>query len=154
MLVISERNPRITPIFYHHKQGRAGYPYPVEVTTAGAFIADRWKAALARKNVNFLAHRGDMDWQIAKSGDAKAVGQYVAKIGGADSIAAEATLGQFKKARRGNRTPFQILADFIEAGDADDLALWHLWENVSRGKRALTSSHDLRKWTKMESENR
>lgn len=145
VLIISEKNPRITPLFYQRKQGRRKTPYPVEVVMPSDVIADRWKAALAQKNVDFLRDRGGLDWQTAD--DAHLVGRYVAKLGGGvGSIASETTLGAFKKARRGNRTPFQILADFMETGSEDDLRLWHTYEKISRGKRALTWSHGLRDW--------
>lgn len=145
VLVVSEKDPRTTPIFHQRKQGRRREPYPVEVTTPGAFIADRWAAGLAAKGVDFIPHLGGIDWETAR--DAVAVGQYVAKMsGGGDRLAAEATLGAFKKARSGNRTPFQILADCMEKGEKSDLSLWFEWERESRGKRALTWSKGMRKW--------
>lgn len=153
VLIISEKNPRITPLFYQRKQGRRKIPYPVEVVMPSDVIADRWKTALAQKNVDFLRDRGGLDWQTAAADDVHLVGRYVAKLGGGvESLASETTLGAFKKARRGNRTPFQILADFMTTGDEDDLRLWHTWEKVSRGKRALTWSRGLRDWAELEDE--
>lgn len=64
-------------------------------------------------------------------------------------IAAETTLGGFKKARKGNRTPFQILADIIENGEEKDLKLWGEYERVSKGRRALTWSVGLREWAQL-----
>lgn len=151
VLVVSEKDPALTPVVYQRRQGRKKTPYPVEILLPASFIGDRWHAGLAAKNVGFIVDRGGLDWQTAK--DVKAVSQYIAKMdNGADSLAAEATLGAFKKARRGNRSPFQILADFIETGDMDDLALWHQWEKVSFGKRALTWSLGLRDWAGLNAE--
>lgn len=56
----------------------------------------------------------------------------------------EAALGAHKQGRRGNRTPFQVLADVVAWGDADDLDLWHEWEQGSKGRRQITWSTGLR----------
>lgn len=150
VLVISEKDPATTPILYQRKQGRRRTPYPIEVTTASAFVADRWARGLAARGVDFIADRGGIDWQTAR--DAAAMGQYVSKIGqagGTDALANEATLGALKQARGENRTPFQILADVAATGDADDLRLWHQWEKGSHGRRALLWSHGLREWARL-----
>ena len=151
ILMVSEKDPSSTVIFHQRKQGRRRTPYPVEMFTPKQYLAQRWEKALAARGVDFLADRGGIDWEVARDGHA--VGRYVAKLGGAaegetqgQRIANEATLGAFKRARRDNRTPFQILADFAETGDADDLKLWHIWEKVSQGRRALLWSRNLRKW--------
>lgn len=148
VVVISEHDPAVTPIFHQRKQGRAKQPYPLEVTTSAEFVADRWAKGLAKKGVAFIAHKGGIDWQTAQSH--KAVAKYVAKLqSGTDGLAAEATLGGFKKARRGNRTPFQILADAVENGEEKDLKLWWQYEKASKGRRALTWSVGLRDWAKL-----
>lgn len=118
------------------------------MTTSAEFVADRWAKGLAKKGVAFIAHKGGIDWQTAQSH--KAVAKYVAKLqSGTDGLAAEATLGGFKKARRGNRTPFQILADAVENGEEKDLKLWWQYEKASKGRRALTWSVGLRDWAKL-----
>lgn len=148
VLVISEKDPTVTPVFFQRKQGLRKTPYPIEVQTSAEFVADRWARRLAKRGVDFVADKGGLDWETAK--DAKAIGNYVAKLQtGADSLSAEATLGGFKKARRGNRTPFQILADIIETGDADDIDIWYEYEKASKGKRALTWSKGLRNWANL-----
>lgn len=43
-----------------------------------------------------------------------------------------------------SRTPFQILADVVKTGDADDFALWEEYEQASKGRRALVWSPGLR----------
>lgn len=63
----------------------------------------------------------------------------------ARSMAAETTLGAFKKGRRtGNRTPFEMLANIDATGDLEDEPLWREWVHTSRGRRALTWSAGLR----------
>lgn len=151
IVVISEKDPAVTPIFYQRKQGRAKQPYPLEVTTSAEFVANRWAKGLAKHGIDFIPHKGGIDWQTAAN--FKAVGKYVAKLqSGADGLAAETTLGGFKKARRGNRTPFQILADLLETGDEADARLWWEYEKVSHGKRALTWSNGLREWASLDAE--
>ncbi len=49
-----------------------------------------------------------------------------------------------KQARGSNRTPFQILADFVANGEATDAELWREWENGSKGRRAITWSRGAR----------
>jgi hypothetical protein len=156
VLIISEKNPEITPIFRQRKQGRRKTPYPVEVVMPAAFIGERWGRALKRKKLDFLQDRGGLDWRTAKPGEAQALGDYVAKLGGASSaakraktaegVAKEATLGAFKKAKRGNRTPFQILADIGMMGDVEDIEIWEEYEQASKGKRAMSWSKGIRDW--------
>lgn len=151
VLIISDNDPAVTPVIWQRKQGRARKPYPPEVYMPADFIASRWSSALATKGIDFIKDRGGLDWQTAKPGDEKTLGQYVAKLGvkavnPVDGISKEVTLGGFKKARNGNRTPFQILEDVFAYGLAEDVKLWHTWEQVSRGRRALNWSVGLREW--------
>lgn len=62
----------------------------------------------------------------------------------AKSVAGEATLGQFKKGRKGNRAPFEVLQSVADDGDADDAAIWQEWTRVSRGKRQMWWSKGLK----------
>ena len=119
---------------------------PVATDELKERIFTRWEKALSRKGLTALKDSGGIDWQTAAIGDVEKLGTYVAKLGtsSADSLAKEATLGQFKKAKGENRTPFQILADIIKNGDMDDVELWWEYEGASKGKRALTWSRGLR----------
>ena len=69
-----------------------------------------------------------------------AIGDYATKFG----AALELTHGMQKRGRNGSRTPFQILADFANGGDCDDLKLWHEWEHGSKGRKQLTWSRGLK----------
>lgn len=151
VLIISDNDPSVTPLIWQRKQGRRRIPYPPEIYMPADFIAGRWAKALATRDIDFIKDRGGLDWQTAKPGDEKTLGQYVAKLGvkavnPIDGISKEVTLGGFKKARKGNRTPFQILEDVFAYGLAEDVELWHIWEKTSRGKRALNWSVGLREW--------
>ena len=74
---------------------------------------------------------------------ATAAGAYVAK-GGAWTPAEEMTRGDLKTGRAGSRTPFQILADYYQTGDARHRDLWREYSRVSRGMAAVRWSRGLR----------
>jgi hypothetical protein len=58
--------------------------------------------------------------------------------------ARELTGSATKRAGRGNRTPFGVLADLQAFGLADDVAIWREWEQGSRGRRAMSWSQGMR----------
>lgn len=151
-VMITERRPEVTPLFFQRKQGRRKLPYPVEMRMPADFVADTWEKALAKKGIGFLRNRGGMDWQTAKPSEALGLASYVGKMNAvvatdsAGQVASEATLGQFKRAKGSNMTPFQMLGDIALIGDADLVDLWREYERVSKGKRALTWSRGLRAW--------
>jgi hypothetical protein len=74
---------------------------------------------------------------------ATAAGTYVAK-GGDWTPAEEVTRGDLKTSRTGSRTPFQILADYYQTGDARDRALWREYSRVTRNLAAVRWSPGLR----------
>lgn len=143
VLVITRQSVYI-PIPTRHSKTRGDYDYrcPDDI------IAERWTRSLARKGIESVADQGGLDWDVAR--DAEAAAAYVAKFGQkarpADRISSELTLGAYKQARRGNRTPWQVLEDLICYGLADDYDIWQEYEQVSAGRRALTWSHGLRQW--------
>jgi Replication protein len=57
-----------------------------------------------------------------------------------------------KAAAAGNRAPFEILAALVDHGRAEDLAIWHEWEQASRGRRAMGFSKGFRERFCLESE--
>jgi hypothetical protein len=74
---------------------------------------------------------------------ATAAGAYVAKNGDW-TPAEEMTRGDLKTGRAGNRTPFQILADYFQTGDSHDRELWREYSRVTRGLAAVRWSRGLR----------
>jgi hypothetical protein len=74
------------------------------------------------------------------------LGDYFTKAvySGPQSAGFEATMGQHKQPKNGNRTPFAVLADVAANGEVVDLELWHEWEQASKGRRQLTWSDGLR----------
>lgn len=57
--------------------------------------------------------------------------------------------GQAKLARGGGRTPFQILSDALDNGEAADVYGWWEWEKASQGRRQIAWSKGLREWANM-----
>jgi hypothetical protein len=78
---------------------------------------------------------GDLSAYMGKSG------QYTPS----EAIAFEMT-GQGRKSARSakGRAPMDLIRAVVEDGDADALDLWHEYERVSKGRRALTFSRGLR----------
>lgn len=62
----------------------------------------------------------------------------------ARKIAFEIARSDLKDGKRGNRTPWQILSDYIDFSSSQDLALWINYEEVSKGRRTITWSRGLR----------
>jgi hypothetical protein len=77
------------------------------------------------------------------------VARYVATTeyaaAGALGAALEMTTTDTKRARNGNRTAMQLLADVVRFGLASDHALWREYEETTRGKRTMQWSHHLRR---------
>lgn len=160
VLVLSEKNPQTAPLYRYRKVRGKNERRVTSIETPAGFIGNRWKRALAAKGIDFIADSGGLDWRVARPGDARELGDYIAKLGGAtgaalraaktaEGVAKEATLGQFKKAKRGNRTPFQILGDIGLLGLSEDVALWQEYERVSRGRRAMSWSQGLRQMAQL-----
>jgi hypothetical protein len=74
---------------------------------------------------------------------AAAAGAYVAK-GAAWTPAEEMARGDLKTSRTGNRTPFQILADYYQTGDTRERGLWHEYTRATRRLAAFRWSRGLR----------
>lgn len=103
---------------------------------------DPWRVALIGAGFSApLARRGGIDVRaVAQAGDFEgAVGDYFAKGGTHDfrGAAMEATRGDLKMARRGGRTPWQILDDLRDWGAPEDARLWGEWEGASDGRRQI-----------------
>ncbi len=69
------------------------------------------------------------------------VGRYLSKFG----AALELVSGRGKGARNGNRTPWEVLADYREHGRAEDRILWKEWVTGMKGARQLTGLSQARK---------
>ena len=126
-----------------------------------------WEKGLARNGLTAVETVTEADGSTASVGAdlrimhgsevANVLGTYLTKSTDAvaasrdeaNRIAAETTLGALKKGRRSSRTPFQILADITEIGDADDADLWREWVAASRGRVQLVWSNGLAELAKV-----
>jgi hypothetical protein len=107
----------------------------------------RWTRVLERKGLTSWKHRGGVDVRMATLGTDNLAHYF-------NKLAREVTYSHMKESR-GGRSPFKILTDGLQTGDADDLDLWAEWEQASYGRRQLTWSlgvHDLRKLADLGSE--
>jgi hypothetical protein len=117
----------------------------------------RWVPALTSKGLTAPSLAHGVDVKLVGLNDAVLLGDYFSKnvFSGrseAEKVGFEVAGGSAKKAGNGNRTPFQILADVVKDGDADDLAIWWEWEAASHGRRQLTWSVGLRDFLQLGAE--
>jgi hypothetical protein len=121
---------------------------PLELAQdVGHRMWQRWTRVLERKGLTSWKHRGGVDVRMATL-NTDNLAHYFNKL------AREVTSSHTKESR-GGRSPFAIVTDGLETGDADDLDLWGEWEQASFGRRQLTWSlgeHDLRKLADLGSE--
>jgi hypothetical protein len=121
-----------------------------DVEAIGARMFARWSAALVRRGLAApIASKGGVDAQLWGASDGGRLSDYFTKGDYLHQVdtrkaAMELTRPDYKSGRGGNRTPFQILGDLIDQGDAHDLDLWEEWERSSKGRRMLTWSRGLR----------
>lgn len=108
----------------------------------GGRMFTRWARALGRHGLSAVQDRGGLDVRMVQmnADSIEAVAGYISKI------TAEITSPTTKAGRDGNRSPFAILRDALEAGLAEDCERWIEWEQGSHGRRQLTWSRDLRTW--------
>lgn len=107
-----------------------------EVETLQDEVFTRWSAGLKLSGMTVLREHG-IDLRKGESA-LETLGRYI------NALAFEAVGGIWKKGHVGGRTPFQVLADFLATGTADDLDLWHEWELGSRGMRQLVWTRGLK----------
>jgi len=130
---------------------------PLARTQLAAAMFARWRRALVRGGLDApIAEKGGLDVRAVEAGTEGALADYLSKGVRAEvpdvipdrrqarRAAVEVTRADLKTARRGNRTPWEILADVLTTGDADDLDLWREYEQASHGRRMQTWSRGLR----------
>lgn len=109
---------------------------------AGAMFG-RWERSLVRRGLAApLMERGGLDVRPVDlgAGSRDAMAEYLGKI------TVEVTGAVTKSGRRGNRSPFGILADTLATGLATDAELWLEWEQASTGRRQIAWSRGFREW--------
>lgn len=96
----------------------------------------RWSEGLSREGMTASRKHG-VDVRVGTEAVDR-LGKYINKL------AFETVGGRWKKNRKNGRTPFEILAEGLATGLADDWDLWFEWEQGSKGMRQLTWSRGLK----------
>lgn len=112
---------------------------------AGRWFA-RFERALARKGFSALEFQGGLDARIVTADSSGALGMYLSKL------ALEVTGAMTKTGRKrgsrttsfSSRTMWQVLADGLATGLADDLEAWAEYEKASHQRKQVTFSRGLR----------
>lgn len=122
-------------------------------------IYGRWANALVKKGLSSPTPEHGIDVRLVRDGACKEIGDYFSKneyvgrvtqskIGLEMAYSAGKTgkvdLATGKTIRRDSKTPFRLLAEAHELGDAEALDYWHEWEKASKGRRQVTWSQGLR----------
>ena len=103
---------------------------------------EKWKRAIVR--AGYRAPDELHGVVVERCMSAAEAGAYIAKTQEGKAPGNELARGDLKSGRDGHRTPFEILEAFRWTGDADDLALWRVYERATRGHQAITWSKGLR----------
>lgn len=110
---------------------------PEMVEALGDSLWPRWERAVTRRGYSAVAERGGLDVRVVNPGS-DGLGRYLQKI------AFEAAGGPWKRGREESRTPFELLADTMATGLADDFDLWAEFEQASHGRKALSWANGTR----------
>ena len=102
-------------------------------------LRERWIHRFSSKWGRDVSHEFGLDTIPVKPDDAKAVGQYVSKVG-YELALADSKIGRSE----GQRHPFAIAADAAETGDMADVALFREWIVSSKRRKCITWSRGLR----------
>jgi hypothetical protein len=124
----------------------SGEPDEGTVRELGEAIHAAWSARLVKEGLDAPSHRHGTDLRVLDLSQSRAEAAcYLAKgVYESSRAAAEITGAQGKDARRGNRTPWAILADLVHHGRARDLMLWREWEATTHNRRAISWSVGMR----------
>ena len=116
-------------MFYHPDQTR--------FEEWGEIVPAAWRKAAVRAGLPApsLDHGCQVD-------DGTKAAQYVAK--GVWGLESEVTKGHVKKGKRGSRTPFDLLRDYMR-GDKQAGAIWRAYAQAFEGRRQLYWSNGLKK---------
>jgi len=103
---------------------------------------EKWRRAIVK--AGYRPPSDEHGVKVDRCMSAAEAGAYIAKTQDGKSPGNELARSDLKNGRDGHRTPFEILEDFRWTGDADDLALWHVYERATKGHQAISWSKGLR----------
>lgn len=110
-----------------------------EIIELEGALYERWAAAVEERGHRRPSREHGILLAAAQSAT---LGRYLVKVRGEDShrsTAMELARGDLKEGR--GRTPFDILADFKASRDRTDLALFHEWEEATKGQHFMRWSN-------------
>jgi hypothetical protein len=116
-----------------------------ERTRLGWRLAARWGKGIER--AGYRRPNDEYGFSCVPVFDLEGVAAYTAKLDGdvtSVGVSLELARPDLKRGRRESRSPWEILGEIEQWGDADDLRLWGEYERASKGKRAVLWSPGLR----------
>lgn len=122
-------HPHLHVLMFYHPQQTTDAHWQV--------LPERWQTVAVRSGLP--APSLDRGCQID---DGQKAAQYVAK--GVWGLESEVTKGHVKKGKRGSRTPFDLLRDYMK-GDKQAGAIWRTYAEAFEGRRQLYWSNGLKK---------
>lgn len=107
----------------------------------------RWSRALVRGGLPAPLMVGQDAHLVHGPADTDLARYFTKAVDAGRAVGVEVTHSQGKRARgvHGTRTPWGLLDDVESLGLAESLALWHEWEQASKGRRQVTWSQGIRK---------
>lgn len=107
---------------------------------------DHWGRRIAKHGYGPLVEGvGVHVSQVSSPADiADYVAKFVDDAGASRAVGNELARHDLKNGRRKGRTPWQVLTDAKDHGDARDLDIWTEYEKATFGRRAITWSHGLK----------
>lgn len=122
------------------------------IQTLGEKMWNRWSRKLTKLDYESVAqdvHGENVGRDARKlamtARDGANLGNYFTKV------AFEVTSPNTKNSTV-SRSPMGLLTHVIDSSDVTDLALWHEYEQASKGRRQLTWSADMKKWSQCRGE--
>lgn len=107
----------------------------------------RWDGALQRLGWRKSADRIGVRVDLVRRG-AAAAAEYIAKLQEGErwdqGAANELARGDLKGGRLASRTPFEIVAEYLSTGNAEDFDLWQEFERATKGRSSIRWSRGLR----------
>jgi hypothetical protein len=121
---------------------------PEQLAALEERLYGRWVRVVTNRGSRPPSRRNGIRLEQARSREDTA--RYVCQVVAGDAdrpipVALEVARGDLKtSSNSGQRTPWQVLGDFADTGDCDDLAIWHEFERATTGVQAIRWSNGLR----------
>lgn len=113
-----------------------------DVAIAWAIIAKRWQSMVAKAG-GFASIENGADFRAADAGSIDYLTKDAGESLGGWGLVEEATLGDYKKGRRGGRSTLQLLGDYTFKQDRNAGSRWYEIERGLKGRSRLRSSNGL-----------